>query len=164
MTTPPPAQSDAVRGLLAALAVVVFWSGFNIVSRFGATASFTPFDIAALRFGVSGAIALPLYLRFVPRRDWPRHMVLAAVAGLGYGILVYSGFAFAPSAHAGVFVNGGIPFWTIVIMAVMSGFRIARPTVVALLLSTAGLLLMTWVAWLSPRKSAAIATSERENL
>ena len=150
MTTPPPAQSDAVRGLLAALAVVVFWSGFNIVSRFGATASFTPFDIAALRFGVSGAIALPLYLRFVPRRDWPRHMVLAAVAGLGYGILVYSGFAFAPSAHAGVFVNGGIPFWTIVIMAVTSGFRIARPTVIALLLSTAGLLLIGFESLIAP--------------
>ena len=135
-------HTDAVRGLLAALAVVVFWSGFNIVSRFGATASFTPFDIAALRFGVSGAIALPLYLRFVPRRDWPRHMVLAAVGGLGYGILVYVGFAFAPSAHAGVFVNGGIPFWTIVLMALMTGFRIARPTVVALLLSTCGLLMI----------------------
>ncbi len=142
MHTTHPSNTDAVRGLLAALAVVVFWSGFNIVSRFGATASFTPFDIAALRFGVSGAIALPLYLRFVPRRDWPRHMVLAAVGGLGYGILVYIGFSFAPSAHAGVFVNGGIPFWTIVLMAVMTGFRIPRPTVLALLLSTAGLLMI----------------------
>ncbi|HNR61479.1 MAG TPA: DMT family transporter [Thauera sp.] len=150
MHTPSPPHADAVRGLLAALAVVVFWSGFNIVSRFGATASFTPFDIAALRFGVSGAIALPLYLRFVPRRDWPRHMVLAAVGGLGYGLLVYSGFAFAPSAHAGVFVNGGIPFWTIVIMAVMSGFRIARPTVIALALSTCGLLLIGFESLLAP--------------
>lgn len=150
MHATPPSNADAVRGLLAALAVVVFWSGFNIVSRFGATASFTPFDIAALRFGVSGAIALPLYLHFVPRRDWPRHMVLAAVGGLGYGILVYCGFAFAPSAHAGVFVNGGIPFWTIVLMAVMSGFRIARPTVLALLLSTAGLLLIGFQSLLAP--------------
>ena len=133
MTTHHVSASDATRGLLAALAVVMFWSGFNIVSRFGATSSFTPFDIAALRFGVSGALALPLYLYFVPRSDWPRHMVLAAVAGLGYGILVYCGFAFAPSAHAGVFVNGGIPFWTILMMAVMSGFRIARPTVVTAL-------------------------------
>lgn len=142
MTTPPPAHSDAVRGLLAALLVVVFWSGFNIVSRFGATASFTPFDIAAMRYGVSGTIALPFFLRYVPMRDWPRHAVLACVGGLAYGLCVYWGFAFAPSAHAGVFVNGGIPFWTIVIMAVTSGFRIARPTVVALLLSTAGLLLI----------------------
>ena len=154
MTTPPPAHSDAVRGLLAALLVVVFWSGFNIVSRFGATASFTPFDIAALRYGVSGTIALPFFLRYVPMRDWPRHAVLACVGGLAYGLCVYWGFAFAPSAHAGVFVNGGIPFWTIVIMAVTSGFRIARPTVVALLLSTAGLLLIGFESLLAPAQGS----------
>ena len=153
MTTTPPAHSDAVRGLLAALLVVVFWSGFNIVSRFGATASFTPFDIAAMRYGVSGTIALPFFLRFVPMRDWPRHAVLACVGGLAYGLCVYWGFAFAPSAHAGVFVNGGIPFWTIVIMAVTSGFRIARPTVVALLLSTAGLLLIGFESLLAPARA-----------
>lgn len=133
---------DTAWGLLAGLFVVLVWSGFNIVSRFGATAAFTPFDIAALRFGVSGAIALPLFLRYVPRQDWPRHAVLALFGGLGYGILVYSGFAFAPSAHAGVFVNGGIPFWTIVIMAVMTQFRIPRQTVAALVLTTCGLLLI----------------------
>ena len=155
MTTTPPAHSDAVRGLLAALLVVVFWSGFNIVSRFGATASFTPFDIAAMRYGVSGMIALPFFLRFVPMRDWPRHAVLACIGGLAYGLCVYWGFAFAPSAHAGVFVNGGIPFWTIVIMAVTSGFRIARPTVVALLLSTAGLLLIGFESLLAPAQGSA---------
>ena len=154
MTTTPPAHSDAVRGLLAALLVVVFWSGFNIVSRFGATASFTPFDIAAMRYGVSGTIALPFFLRFVPMRDWPRHAVLACVGGLAYALCVYWGFAFAPSAHAGVFVNGGIPFWTIVIMAVTSGFRIARPTVVALLLSTAGLLLIGFESLLAPTQGS----------
>lgn len=155
MTTPHPAHSDAVRGLLAALAVVVFWSGFNLVSRFGATTSFSPFDIAAMRYGVSGTIALPFFLRFVPMRDWPRHAVLACVGGLAYGLCVYWGFAFAPSAHAGVFVNGGIPFWTIVIMAVTSGFRIARPTVVALLLSTAGLLLIGFESLLAPAQGSA---------
>jgi drug/metabolite transporter (DMT)-like permease len=154
LTTTPPAHSDAVRGLLAALLVVVFWSGFNIVSRFGATASFTPFDIAALRYGVSGTIALPFFLRYVPMRDWPRHAVLACVGGLAYALCVYWGFAFAPSAHAGVFVNGGIPFWTIVIMAVTSGFRIARPTVVALLLSTAGLLLIGFESLLAPTQGS----------
>lgn len=155
MTTPHPSHSDAVRGLLAALAVVVFWSGFNLVSRFGATTSFSPFDIAAMRYGVSGTIALPFFLRFVPMRDWPRHAVLACVGGLAYGLCVYWGFAFAPSAHAGVFVNGGIPFWTIVIMAVTSGFRIARPTVVALLLSTAGLLLIGFESLLAPAQGSA---------
>lgn len=130
------------KGLLAAFAVVFFWSGFNIVSRVGATAAFTPFDIAAIRFAVSGAIALPLFLRHVPRQDWFKHAVLALFGGVGYCTLAYTGFAYAPVSHAGVFVNGGIGFWTIVIMAFMTGFRIPRQTVVALLLSTSGLLLI----------------------
>jgi len=117
------ALSDTTKGLLAALVVVICWSGFNIVSRFGSTATFTPFDLAAMRYGVSGTLALPFFLKLVPPREWPRHAVLALVGGLGYGLLVYSGFAFAPSAHAGVFVNGGIPFWTVVIVAVMAGFH-----------------------------------------
>ena len=142
MNSPNAAASDVGKGLLAAFAVVFFWSGFNIVSRFGATASFTPFDIAAIRFAVSGAIALPLFLRHVPRQDWLKHAVLALFGGVGYCTLAYTGFAYAPVSHAGVFVNGGIGFWTIVIMAFMTGFRIPRQTVVALLLSTCGLLLI----------------------
>ena len=39
-------------------------------------------------------------------------------------------------------MNGGIPFWTIVIVALMSGFRLARHIVLALLLSSAGLVLI----------------------
>lgn len=142
MNTPNDATSDMGKGLLAALAVVFFWSGFNIVSRVGATASFTPYDIAAIRFAVSGAIALPLFLRYVPRQDWLKHAVLALLGGVGYCTLAYVGFAYAPVSHAGVFVNGGIGFWTIVIMAFMTGFHIPRQTVVALVLTTSGLLLI----------------------
>lgn len=135
-------SSHTGKGLLAALLVVICWSGFNIVSRFGSTGTFTPFDLAAIRYGVSGTLALPFFVKLVPMREWPRYAVLALVGGLGYGLLVYSGFAFAPSAHAGVFVNGGIPFWTVVIVAVLARFHIARQTVLALALSTAGLVLI----------------------
>ena len=70
------------------------------------------------------AIALPLFLRYVPRQDWLKHAVLALLGGVGYCTLAYVGFAYAPVSHAGVFVNGGIGFWTIVIMAFMTGFHI----------------------------------------
>lgn len=149
VNSPNTAASDVGKGLLAALAVVFFWSGFNIVSRFGATASFTPYDIAAIRFAVSGAIALPLFLRYVPRQDWLKHAVLALLGGVGYCTLAYVGFAYAPVSHAGVFVNGGIGFWTIVIMAFMTGFHIPRQTVVALLLTTSGLLLIGYESLLA---------------
>lgn len=137
-----PLLSDHARGLLAAAIVVACWSGFNIVSRFGSKGVFTPFDLAALRFGVSGLLAAPLFLYAVRPREWPRYLALALFGGLGYALLVYGGFAFAPTAHAGVFVNGGIPFWTVVITAVLTGFQVSRHIVVSLLLSTAGLLLI----------------------
>lgn len=122
----PPSRaalSDVHKGTLAGVVVVLCWSGFNIVSRFGSTGAFTPFDLAALRYAVSGLIALPLFVWLVRPHEWPRYMVLSLFGGLGYGLLVYSGFKFAPSAHAGVFVNGGIPFWTVIMLAVGAGFR-----------------------------------------
>lgn len=134
--------SDTTKGLLAGLMVVVCWSGFNIVSRFGTKGLFTPFDLAAMRYGVSGLLGGAYFLRNVPAADWPRYLALSIFGGLGYGLLVYSGFSFAPSAHAGIFVNGGIPFWTVVIVALTTGFHLARQTVFALLLSACGLLLI----------------------
>lgn len=139
-----PVLSDTVRGFAAAAVVVLCWSGFNIVSRLGSKGVLTPFDLAAMRFAVSGLLALPFFLRWVPRRDWPRHMALAVFGGLGYALLVYSGFAFAPTAHAGVFVNGGIPFWTVIMVGALAGFRIARHIVAALLLSACGLVLIAY--------------------
>lgn len=143
-------RSSAGKGVLAALLVVLCWAGFNLVSRFGSTTSFTPFDLAALRFGVAGGLAWPFFLRHVPRRQWWRHAVLALFGGLGYALFVYSGFAFAPAAHAGVFVNGGIPFWTVVLVAIGTGFRLPRQTLLALLLSSAGLLLIGGQSLLLP--------------
>ena len=142
--------SDHAKGLLAGLVVIICWSGFNIVSRFGSKGIFTPFDLAAMRYGISGLLTLPFFLMNVPPREWPRYMVLAVFGGLGYGLFVYSGFSFAPSAHAGVFVNGGIPFWTVVIIAATARLRIPRQTAVALFLSTCGLLLIGFDSLFSP--------------
>ena len=146
-------SSDQSRGLLAALVTVTCWAGFNIVSRFGSKGVFTPFDLAAMRYGVSGALTLPFFLYLVPVRDWPRYLVLAVFGGLGYGLLVYSGFAFAPSAHAGIFVNGGIPFWAVILSAIMSGFKLSRHVVVALALSTCGLVMIGFNSLLSGHNS-----------
>lgn len=146
-STPDPQHgglSDHARGLLAALVVVTVWTGFNIVSRFGATASLTAYDIAALRFSVSGLIALPFFLRWVPVAEWPRHLVVALFAGIGYSLFVFTGFERAPTAHAGVFVNGGIPFWTVILVALLGGFYFTRNVTMALTMTTAGLVLIAW--------------------
>ncbi len=148
--------SDTTRGLFAALVVVTCWSGFNIVSRFGSKGMFTPFDLAAMRFGVSGLLTLPLFLKYIPPQDWPRYGVLTVFGGVGYGLLVYSGFSFAPSAHAGVFVNGGIPFWTVIMVTIMGGFRIEKHIIIALFLSSCGLLLIGFDSLFSSSQVAGV--------
>ena len=142
-------SSNQTKGVLAALVTVTCWSGFNIVSRFGTKGVFTPFDMAAMRFGVAGTLTMPFFLYLVPVRQWPKYMVLALFGGLGYGLLVYSGFAFAPSAHAGVFVNGGIPFWTVILTAILAGFKLSRHVYIALALSTCGLVMIAFNSMLA---------------
>ncbi len=141
-TVRTPLISDTSRGLLAGLMVVLCWSGFNIVSRFGSKGVFTPFDLAAMRYGISGLLGSAYFLRNVPVTEWPRYVLLSIFGGLGYGLFVYSGFSFAPSAHAGIFVNGGIPFFTVLIVGLTTGFHLARQTMFALLISACGLLLI----------------------
>ena len=46
-------------GALYGLAAVSIWSGWIVVARLGLRASLTPWDIAALRFGVAGLLLLP---------------------------------------------------------------------------------------------------------
>jgi drug/metabolite transporter (DMT)-like permease len=148
-----------LRGYLAAGVVVLCWSGFNIVSRLGATGSLAPTDLAALRFGISGLIALPFFVRWVPPAHWPRYLALALLGGLGYGLPVYAGFARAPAAHAGVFVNGGIPFWSILLLGVGSGFRLPRRVLLALGISTLGLGLIAAEGWAS-RDGPSVMTGD----
>lgn len=143
--------SEQTLGFIAAGVVVLCWSGFNIVSRLGSKGVLTPFDLAAMRFGVSGALALPFFLYHKRPGEWPHYLVISLFGGLGYALLVYAGFSFAPTAHAGVFVNGGIPFWTVVLVSVLAGFRISRQTLLALLLSGSGLLMIGFDSLVGPR-------------
>ena len=51
--------AEYIRGALYGLAAVSIWSGWIVVARLGLKTSLTPWDIAALRFGVAGLLLLP---------------------------------------------------------------------------------------------------------
>lgn len=129
-------------GFAAAAAVVVIWSGFNIVSRLGGRSPLTPYDMAAIRFGVSGLVWLPFVLARGRRLAWLRLGVLAGIGGMAYALLIYSGFALAPAAHAGILVNGGIPFASALIAWLVLGQRPGRRAELALLVAGSGIVLI----------------------
>jgi drug/metabolite transporter (DMT)-like permease len=142
MSSTTSAKNDrraVFKGFLAAAIVVCFWSGFNIVSRLGGRSELTAFDLAALRFGVSGLMLAPIFL-FRRRTLTPlQTLVLAALGGLGYGLLIYSGFALAPATHAGILVNGGIPFSTALLSALVLGHRPSGKAMLSLVIVGLGI-------------------------
>lgn len=138
----PTHRLHLFKGFAAAAAVIMIWSGFNIVSRLGGRSPLTPYDMAAIRFVFSGIVCLPFVLARWHRLRWQRLAVLAAFGGLSYGLLVYSGFSLAPTAHAGILVNGGIPFATALIAWLILGHRPGIRSEFALLVAGLGIVLI----------------------
>lgn len=138
----PVYRHPLFKGFAAAAAVIVVWSGFNIVSRLGGLSPLTPYDMAAIRFVFSGIVCLPFVMTRWQRLNWPRLAVLAGFGGMTYGLLVYSGFSLAPTAHAGILVNGGIPFASALIAWLILGHRPGIRSEFALLIAGIGIVLI----------------------
>ena len=111
----PQVTTNPALGVTAAVIIVFIWSGWLIVSKVGADSALTIFDIAALRFGLSALISLPIVLYYKPWRGMPIHRmaVMAVLAGVPYVLLGYAAFTFAPAAYGGVFMNGVLPAMTL---------------------------------------------------
>jgi drug/metabolite transporter (DMT)-like permease len=62
--------------------------------------------------------------------------------GLIYGLLAYSGFVFAPAAHASVLMPGSLPLWTALLAVFVLGDRITRSRAIGLVCIVAGDLLV----------------------
>jgi len=107
-------QKNTLLGIAAAISVVLFWSGWVVVSRLGVTNNLTVYDVTGFRFSIGAAVVLPY---IIWRRTWrgltpARILVLTLTAGIPYALLSYFGFTYAPAAHGGVFMNGSLPIFT----------------------------------------------------
>lgn len=113
MTTP----KNPLLGFAAAFAVLLIWSSWLVASRFGAGSTLTAYDMAAIRYGVSAVIALPVVLYLKPWRTMTvaRIAVLTTLLGPLYILLVFEGFKHAPASHGGIFMNGILPIATLLV-------------------------------------------------
>ena len=71
--------AEYTRGALYGLAAVSIWAGWIVVARLGLRTSLTPWDIAALRFGVAGLLLLPYVLSKGAARERLGWIGLAAI-------------------------------------------------------------------------------------
>jgi drug/metabolite transporter (DMT)-like permease len=148
-------------GLAAAVITVTIWTAFIVIARASAKGSLTPLDIALVRIIGASLVLLPLGAWLV-RRDransTPKSVAASFLGlsplslrittlcgvfgGLGYALLAYSGFFYAPAAHASVLMPGSLPLWTALLAALILHTRITPVRAVGLLLIVCGDLLV----------------------
>ena len=103
-------------GLIAGISVVFIWSFWLVVTRSGVSSTLTIYDFAAFRYGLSSLIALPIVLYFKPWQtmSFLRVIIITFLLGPIYILCVFSGFVYAPASHGGIFMNGLMPFFTLI--------------------------------------------------
>lgn len=134
------------RGALYGIAAVSIWSGWIVVARLGLRTSLTPWDIAALRFGVAGLLLLPYMLGkglAIDRLGWSG---LAAIV-LGGGapvLLANTGLLFAPAAHAGALFPGVMPLMVAILAAMLLAEAFTRQKWLGFALILPGVFAIAW--------------------
>jgi drug/metabolite transporter (DMT)-like permease len=113
-------------GIIAAVVTILIWSSFIVIARASAKGSLMPLDIVFLRFVGAAVVLLPWgwwivrSQRMSSVQAWlglspyafKLTALVGAVGGIGYAMLAYSGFFFAPAAHASVLMPGTLPLST----------------------------------------------------
>lgn len=137
-----------IRGSLYGLAAVSIWSGWIVVARLGLRTTLTPWDIAALRFGVAGLLLLPYVIRkglVIDRLGW---VGLVAIVGGGAAPVFFanSGLLFAPAAHAGALFPGVMPLMVALLAAVLLREEFTSKKTFGFALILPGVLAIVWAS------------------
>lgn len=131
----PRQLSPKTIGILSAVVTILIWSSFIVIARASAKGSLLPLDMVFLRFIGAGMVLLPWGWWIVRNQkknlqsltdtssnlpSWlglsPYGLKITALVGIFggvvYAMLAYSGFFFAPAAHASVLMPGTLPLST----------------------------------------------------
>jgi len=137
--TAAPAPHQLAQGLAVGLLAASIGAMYTVFARWGIAQGMTAPDLTLLRFGTAGLVTLPV-LGCALWRDlepmlarWRIWLLIAALAGTPFGLLMFGALQWAPSSHAAIF-----PFAAMSVM---------------------GMLLSAWVLGdpLTPRRMAGIA-------
>jgi drug/metabolite transporter (DMT)-like permease len=98
-----------LKGVACVLFSILIWAGWMVISRYGVKGSLTSYDITAIRFGVAGALLLPVAIKrglAVGPYGLKGGLLLAILIGAPYTNLAIAGMVFAPASHASTLING----------------------------------------------------------
>lgn len=146
------ARRDLWLGIGCGLLTSLIWGVQAVVSRQSVADGMTAADVTILRFAVASLILMPLALRRmrpfpVGKLGWRRSLILTALAGAPYALVLVAGAAFAPALHASVIVPGLIPVMTVALAFAVMGERPGMRRMLGLALVLAGIGSFGWQAF-----------------
>ena len=149
-STPSPSRTRLLLAAVAGVLATLIYGGQFVASRFSLQQTLSPWDLAALRFGVAGLVSLPFLIhRGLPSAGgigWRRSLVLAITVGAPYTLILYSGLAMAPANHGAVIIPGATPLFAAALAWVWLGEETAPKAILGLILILAGVALVSWPA------------------
>ena len=132
---------------LAALAmlgsVLIYGSNF-VISRHAVLNGFTPYDLAALRFGGAALLLFPLFLKSGGFKNcagvgWKHGILLAIMSGAPMSLLQLAGLSYAPASHGATIGPGTVSLMSVIGGVILFGVILTRQTLLGLTIVIIGL-------------------------
>lgn len=104
------------QGYFAALAAVLIWSGFILVSRMGGISELLSYDVIAIRYIVCASVVLPFwFFKYRFKIFQPKLIILSLIGGFSYALFVFKGFELTPASQAAVILPSLMPVLIIIL-------------------------------------------------
>jgi drug/metabolite transporter (DMT)-like permease len=148
---PQPLASRPAIGFACGILAALIWGVQAVVSRQSVLDGLSAGDVTILRFLAAGAVLLPFALpRMKPfpvgRLGWRKAIILTAIAGPTYSLILVGGTHFAPALHSSVISPGLIPVCTALLAFAVLGERLGPMRLAGLAVIVAGIALFSWEA------------------
>lgn len=137
-------------GYLWGLGAALIWSGWWTVTRIGVADGLPAADLAALRFGISGLLLLPLAWRErqAIRRVAVLHSFFMALgAGAPYALVAGTGVKLASAGVGGAITVGLLPMFTLILSVLILREQVTRVLVAGIVCILIGASCVAAAAW-----------------
>jgi drug/metabolite transporter (DMT)-like permease len=136
-------SKPVLAGSLAALASVLIWSGWIVLTRHGVTTDMPPATLGLLRYSIPALVMLPLLLRSggaYRRAGWLKCSIMICGSGAPFFLICSKAMTLAPAAHVGVMLPGVMPMFVALFSLLLFGERYSGARLLGYGLVLAGVL------------------------
>jgi drug/metabolite transporter (DMT)-like permease len=146
-----PASPRLAIGFACGILSAVIWGVQSVVSRQSVADGLSAGDVTILRFLAASLVLLPFAIRRlkpfpVGRLGWKKALILTAIVGPSYSLILVGGAHFAPALHSSVISPGLIPVATALLAVLVLGDRISPLRVIGLAIIVAGIVVFSFEA------------------